>query len=58
MRLPATLTLTLALVAGSAHAAGDLNAAANASGSDQIVFDWSWTEYDPSAPVERPDWAA
>jgi hypothetical protein len=56
LRLPATLTLTLALVAGAAHAAGDLNAAANASGSNQIVFDWSWTEYDPSAPVERPDW--
>lgn len=46
----------LALAASPAYGGGDLNATANATPSTQILFEWSWQEYDLSAPVGRPDW--
>ena len=56
LRSLATFVLPIALAAGAAHAAGDLNATANANASNQIVFEWEWYEFDPSDPVDRPDW--
>jgi hypothetical protein len=62
--MPARLRSLVAFVAVVAlimssppvHAAGDLNATANANTSNQIVIEWSWYEYDPGVPVGRPDW--